>query len=716
MRIWIIFGLIVTVLFAGCAQPGGTLPGELDDNNYNDPEFPEGWEEEQEEQPVVTRIEIASVPDTTVYPNNFVPEDLSFAGLVVYKVWDNGQTTELKSRVMLAEGYETDPAGYTIDTTEIKASPGWVVPCSVFIRWGDFPAAKFTVVVDESNRVLQSVAASGSLPTSQELGKVFQFGSLKITGTYKDGDTVSTDVIDAKAYKVSGYDMRKRGGQTVGIKVNGKSVGEYPVTVKVPASATVRALEIPGQYIPGRTATYKPVYLKGQEFSLEKAGLTATVTANGQTVPLAYGNGGLTDGDVLDPDGVLSGGRFSKTGNRTLVLKLDDAPATDIPFYVIDDVDGVKPRVYFDYGYRQTADDPTGAGSGDGKYYVKAGSSIVLAPVRYLIGYNADHTDGAVAYSWTVDGAPVANTGDTYTFTPSAQKTYTVGVSVTGRNFLTGLSDTKTAETEVVCYSGTISSSKTFQGPLKDFAPGQFTERGTGYGWSLGAVLGYEVWDTGSARSTATITGNGFETWHEPGIVWVQADENGNGIPDETWYEVTGSEDTSNANLITRRYALTYFRVKGAEPPPNQYGQIIRTIYWADQRGRIGIIGGGWPSVGNDKGISGVDGDWITFTGTILRDSTDRLNLNGVGNGSMSGYVDIYTPADKQICKVDVKNAIKADGTKADIGSFRFIKVQTALFSYGTSFGDISTEIVSATGLTDQSGGFANPLGSVGVR
>jgi hypothetical protein len=394
---------------------------------------------------------------------------------------------------------------------------------------------------------------------------------------------------------------------------------------------------------------------------------------------------------------------------------------------VIDDVQGVQPRVYFDYGYRQTEADKTGKGWGDGSYYVKSGSSIILAPVRYLIGYRADHTDDGASYSWTVTGGDydtgVSHTGETFAFTTSAATlpaTYTVSVSVTGRNFITGSSDTKTATTEVVYYSGAVSSAKTFQGPLKDFAPGQFTERGTGYGWSLGAVLGYEVWDATNGSSatsvtTATITGNGFETWHEPGIVWIQADDNGNGLPDETWHEVTGSDETSHQADITRRYALTYFRVKGAEPPPNEYGQIIRTIYWVDQRGRTGIIGGGWPSSGNDKGISGVNGDWITYTGTILRDSKGlRLNTGSNSNLSpISGYVDVYTPVDKQVCKVDVNNAIRADSSPAGLTSFRFIKVQCAYFDYATSVGEYSTEIVSGTGLNDQSGGFPNPLGSV---
>jgi hypothetical protein len=58
---------------------------------------------------------------------------------------------------------------------------------------------------------------------------------------------------------------------------------------------------------------------------------------------------------------------------------------------------------------------------------------------------------------------------------------------------------------------------------------------------------------------------------------------------------------------------------------------------------------------------------------------------------------------------VYASNAIKADGTPAGIGSFRFIKVQTAFFNYGGAVGETSTEIVSATGLNDQSGGFPSP-------
>ena len=214
-----------------------------------------------------------------------------------------------------------------------------------------------------------------------------------------------------------------------------------------------------------------------------------------------------------------------------------------------------------------------------------------------------------------------------------------------------------------------------------------------------------------------SIVGNGFETWQEPGIVWAQADENGNGLPDEMWYEAYGSDDADNTynSSIRRRYAITYFKA-GDAGPPNEYGQIIRTICWVDSRGRAEIIPGGWPS-GSDIAPpslgyppSKVPGDWVTYTGTLLRDGGGgKINPGIYPHLWSEGYVDIYNSKDKQTCIVNLGSLRRADGSPAGIPSIRFVKVQTAYFHYGDAFGERSTEIVSATGLTIQTS-FPNPI------
>jgi hypothetical protein len=236
--------------------------------------------------------------------------------------------------------------------------------------------------------------------------------------------------------------------------------------------------------------------------------------------------------------------------------------------------------------------------------------------------------------------------------------------------------------------------------PLKNFGCGQFTESGAGYGWSLGCGGGYEVWHIPTGFSEITIKGNAFNNWNEPGIVWVQEDKNSNGLPDETWYELRGSEDDNGAyrSMISRRYAMQYFNAN-SEGKVNEYGQTIRAVYWFDAKGRGGLIPGGWP---RDWGVTG---DRVTYTFTLLRDDA----IFGRSSPSMIpdefiGYVDTVGRN-----RFYITDAIKADGAFASLGPAKFVKVQTALFVYGGAVGDISTEVTLGDYINDQTGGFPMP-------
>jgi hypothetical protein len=234
------------------------------------------------------------------------------------------------------------------------------------------------------------------------------------------------------------------------------------------------------------------------------------------------------------------------------------------------------------------------------------------------------------------------------------------------------------------------------------------SEGGTGYGWSLGSVGGYEVWKV-EPQVSYTIRGNPFGTWSEAGVVWVMEDKNNNQIPDELWYELKGSDDDPGSkytSLITRRYSITYFRSTDTETV-NEYGQIIRRVYWVDSKGRTGIIPGGWPK---DWGVTG---DWATYTGTLLRDNGNIATGNYEGLGEVGGYVDAFGFSKwtgDAWNKFSVSDAIRADGSAANLNAVKFIKVQTAIHHYGGIFGDCSTEINSADFLGSQTD-FPDPDG-----
>ena len=55
------------------------------------------------------------------------------------------------------------------------------------------------------------------------------------------------------------------------------------------------------------------------------------------------------------------------------------------------------------------------------------------------------------------------------------------------------------------------------------------------------------------------ISGNGYNGNSEPGIVMVMRDNNANGLPDDTWYELAGSADTDSIGKVIYNYSISTF-------------------------------------------------------------------------------------------------------------------------------------------------------------
>jgi hypothetical protein len=181
-------------------------------------------------------------------------------------------------------------------------------------------------------------------------------------------------------------------------------------------------------------------------------------------------------------------------------------------------------------------------------------------------------------------------------------------------------------------------------------------------GWSLGP-LGYLIFGFDHsimARGEGDeiwIKGNAMAGWEEAGIISVMQDTNGNGLPDDTWYELKGSQHGRAGHVP--RYAVRYFY-----PFKKTWasgGQFI----WMDNRGNGGVTQNFYPFF--------VPGESITYSGTIVAQGS-----------SMTGYTDTHDT------RFSIADAIQADGTPISLGHIDFMRVHGALT--GGGFGGYSTE------------------------
>lgn len=209
---------------------------------------------------------------------------------------------------------------------------------------------------------------------------------------------------------------------------------------------------------------------------------------------------------------------------------------------------------------------------------------------------------------------------------------------------------------------------------------------------SLGAFGGYIVvgFDHSIERGEEydfAVLGNSFDSSSEPGVVWVMQDENGNSLPDDTWYELRGSE--SGASSTISNYAVTYYRPTGNR----------MDVYWEDNQGGSGTIDY-LEDYHNQYSYYPlwIEEDSYTLQGTRL----EARNYDKSGNGSMWiqppydwGYADNFSAIDcvDKANMFKIENAIDFIGDSVELSHIDFVKVQCAVQSKSGWVGELSTEV-----------------------
>ncbi len=195
------------------------------------------------------------------------------------------------------------------------------------------------------------------------------------------------------------------------------------------------------------------------------------------------------------------------------------------------------------------------------------------------------------------------------------------------------------------------------------------------------------------------IQGNAFDSDQggssEPGIVWVMQDTDRNGLPDDVWYELKGSE-YGKAETLTG-YSVTYYRPDSPKKP----------VRWTDSEGNSGTVDYLKAYHTQDYYYPAwISADSYTLTGTRLapRNVQDPETGFWANNPYGWGYADNMgsdvidgdgLTGAGQLNGFKISNAVDAGGNAVDLPYIDFVKVQTAVLAESGWLGENSCEVFS---------------------
>lgn len=264
-------------------------------------------------------------------------------------------------------------------------------------------------------------------------------------------------------------------------------------------------------------------------------------------------------------------------------------------------------------------------------------------------------------------------------------------------------------------------------------APGQFTNAkpwgvpeagaslvGTVSGsMSLGAFGGYVIFKFENPVQNHpdnpfgmdfTIFGNPLTDWSEPGIVSVMKDENNNGLPDDTWYELAGSDYFYSTTI--KNYQVNY---------TNPKKEVATDVPWADNQGNTGsVLANAFhkqPYYPLADYFPSVNEDSYMLSGTRIEVDVNKSNTSMVKSYKKAfGYADNqprgkapYTLPDNPYHPekenaggdaFDIDWSVDRDGNYVDLDRIDFVKIHNGVLGDGGWLGEISTEVTGAVAVT----------------
>lgn len=414
------------------------------------------------------------------------------------------------------------------------------------------------------------------------------------------------------------------------------------------------------------------------------------------------------DGEVCDRTFSFSA-NFENVGDHTLTIKVSNEDGENSATTTLRVVEHLTGRVWFPPAMISTEAGNASSSTGAAYRNVPFGHTLALAPT--IENFRAP------AYEWTVDGN-VVSTDEVLLFTPEQIGNYNVRVVVRDDDGYTLSADVvvECCEAEWTHHrSREVNSASDRLSRVFEYIPaaGQFiNEDKSGFdavtthsqaiayaekrmaegnyvslgGWGGVLVVGFDHSINNREGHDFAIKGNVHEGSSEPAIVWVMQDNNGNGLPDDVWYELRGSEYDKASSA--RRYAVTYYR-----PLVQQM-----SVWWSDNSNHTGEIERMSQHTQPSYYPEWIAANNYTLYGSLIAPNTSKDDAgNYLNNPYPWGYADNkgsdLLSSDEQSCGFDISNAVREDGEPMELGYIDFVKVQCAINSTSGHLGEVSTEV-----------------------
>ena len=184
------------------------------------------------------------------------------------------------------------------------------------------------------------------------------------------------------------------------------------------------------------------------------------------------------------------------------------------------------------------------------------------------------------------------------------------------------------------------------------------------------------------------VYGNAGTGSSEPGVIMVAYDANSNGIPDDKWYEIAGSEFENSI----KNYEITYYRPDPADGD----------VKWSDNKGNQGYIHRNNYHKQASYYPIWIENDQMTFKGTKLPDNAVNEGTESVQNWVLYsfdwGYAD-NQPNASEYSNIKIEWAVDENGQTVDLPGVDFIKIYTGTVQEAGWVGEVSTEVAGVEDL-----------------